>query len=78
MQEKASSSYRGNFMRAQNRKLSDSPTQGSPKTKPVAESFSLESAYGSVAASANPEDFDKISLIAKDEKAEKTVRELSE
>ena len=60
------------------RELTDSPAQGNSKAQPVAESSSLESAYGSVRASANPEDFDKISLIAKDEKAEKTVRELSE
>ena len=44
----------------------------------TAASFSLESAYGSVKASANPEDWDEITRNAKDEKAARTVRELSE
>ena len=43
----------------------------------AAATFSLESAYGSVKASANPEDWDKITRNAKDEKASRTVRELS-
>ena len=43
-----------------------------------ASALSLESAYGSVKPSAKPENWDEISRIAKDEKAEKTVRELSE
>ena len=38
--------------------------------------FSLESAYGSVKPSKRPEDFDEVSRIAKETKAEKTVREL--
>ncbi len=38
--------------------------------------FSLESAYGSVKPSANPEDFTEISRNAKDAKSEDTVREL--
>ncbi len=38
--------------------------------------FSLESAYGSVKPSKRPEDFDQISRIAKEAKADKTVREL--
>ena len=74
----SASSQRGYSMEVGKRGLTDSPAQGNPKTKSVAEPFSLKSAYGSVKAAANPEDFDKISLIAKDEKAEKTVRELSE
>ena len=41
-------------------------------------SFTLESAYGSVKPSKKPEDFEEISRAAKDEKAERTVRELSE
>ncbi len=41
-------------------------------------SFSLEAAYGSVDPSTQPEDWDEVSRIAKDEKAEKTVRELRE
>ena len=41
-----------------------------------AASFSLESAYGSVKPSANPEDFDAISRNAKDAKVEDTLREL--
>ncbi len=38
---------------------------------------SLESAYGSVKPSSEPEDFDEISRNAKDAKAEDTLRELS-
>ena len=41
-------------------------------------SFTLESVYGSVKPSKKPEDFEEISRAAKDEKAERTVRELSE
>ena len=41
-------------------------------------SFTLESAYGSVKPSKKSEDFEEISRAAKDEKAERTVRELSE
>lgn len=44
----------------------------------VPASFSLESVYGSVKPSGNPEDFERISRIAKDAKAEKTARELGE
>ena len=40
--------------------------------------FSLETAFGSVKASANPEDWDEITRNAKDEKAARTVREMSE
>ena len=40
-------------------------------------SFSLESVYGSVKPSKKPEDFHKVSQVAKDAKAEKTARELS-
>lgn len=43
-----------------------------------AASFTLESAFGSVTPSQRPEDFEAISRIAKDEKAEKTARELGE
>lgn len=39
--------------------------------------FSLESAFGSVRPYSNPEGFDKVSLDAKEAKAEKTARELS-
>ena len=39
-------------------------------------SFTLESAYGSVKPSQRPEPFDEITRIAKDEKAERTAREL--
>ena len=41
--------------------------------KPAA--YSLESAYGSVKASRKPEDFDELSRIARDAKAEQTLRE---
>lgn len=44
----------------------------------AAASFSLESAYGSVRPSASPEDFDEISRLAKDTKAEDTVREFGD
>ena len=48
------------------------------KVRLTAATFSLESAYGSVKASANPEDWDEITRNAKDEKATRTVRELRE
>lgn len=44
----------------------------------AAASFTLESAFGSVKPSQHPEDFDEIIRIAKDEKAERTIRELNE
>ena len=44
----------------------------------VPASFSLESVYGSVKSFGNPGDFERISRIAKDAKAEKTARELGE
>ena len=60
------------------RRLNESSTQGKPKTRRAAEFLSLESAFGSVKPSAKPEEWDEVSRIAKEEKAEKTVRELSE
>ena len=39
------------------------------------ESFSLESAYGSVKPSKRPEDFDEVCRNAKDAKAEDTAKE---
>ena len=39
-------------------------------------SFSLESAYGSVKPAERPENFDKITRIVKEAKAEETAREL--
>ena len=56
-----------------------------PTTKPIidsnnvcstADSFTLESTYDSVKSSQSPEDFKEISRIAKDDKAERTVREM--
>ncbi|MCY4391229.1 MAG: type II toxin-antitoxin system PrlF family antitoxin [Chloroflexi bacterium] len=44
----------------------------------AAASFSLESAFGSVKASAHPEAFGQIERDAKDAKAEATVREMRE
>ena len=44
----------------------------------AAASFSLESAYGSVKPSRNPEDFEEVSRNAKEAKADETARELSE
>ena len=40
--------------------------------------LTLESAYGSVKASSKPEDWDEIARNAKDDKAARTARELSE
>ena len=40
------------------------------------ESFSLESAYGSVKPSKHPEDFDEVCRNAKDAKAEDTAKDL--
>ena len=40
------------------------------------ESFSLESAYGSVKPSKRPEDFDEVSRNAKDAKVEDTAKDL--
>ena len=42
----------------------------------AAASFSLESAYGSVKPSRRPEHFEEIEQSAKDDKAERTAREL--
>lgn len=40
--------------------------------------FSLESAYGSVKPAEKPENFDEITKIAKEAKAERTVRALND
>jgi len=40
--------------------------------------FTLKTAYGSVKPSRRPEDFKRLARDAKDEKAERTARELSE
>ncbi len=56
-------------------KVTFSIEDGKVRLAPV--TFSLESAYGSVKPSGKPEDFDELSRIAKEAKAEKTVRELS-
>ena len=45
------------------------------RLKPVA--YSLESAYGSVKPSRSPEDFDELSRIARDAKAERTLQKMS-
>ena len=42
----------------------------------VSPSFTLESAYGSVKPSQRPEEFEEISQVAKEAKAEKTLRKL--
>lgn len=47
---------------------------GEVRLKPVA--YSIESVYGSVKPSRKPEDFDELSRIAKDAKAEQTVQEM--
>ncbi len=48
------------------------------EVRPVSAPFTLESAYGSVQPSSEPEDFDAITRAAKDAKAAKTARELSQ
>ena len=48
--------------------------KGEVRLEPVP--FSLESAYGSVKPSSKPEDFERITQAAKDDKAEKTTRAL--
>ena len=47
---------------------------GEVRLKPVA--YSIESVYGSVKPSRKPENFDELSRIAKDAKAEQTVQEM--
>ena len=46
------------------------------RLKPVA--YSLESAYGSVKPSRRPEDFDALSRVARDARAEQTLQKMSE
>ena len=53
-------------------------TDDSDNVRSIAGSFSLETAYGSVKPSRRPEDFKEISRIAKEDKAERTARELNE
>lgn len=53
-------------------------TDDSNNVRSTATPFTLESAYGSVSPSQSPEDFKEICRIAKDDKAERTVRKLSE
>lgn len=50
--------------------------EGEVRLKPVA--YSLESAYGSVKPSGKPEDFDELSRAARDARAERTRRKMSE
>ena len=57
-------------MRPENQTM---PKQTEPLT---VESFSLESAYGSVKPSKHPEDFDEVCRNAKDAKAEDTAKDL--
>ena len=49
---------------------------GEVRLKPVA--YSLESAYGSVRPSRKPEDFDELSRVARDAKAEQTLQKMRE
>ncbi len=46
------------------------------RLEPVA--YSLESAYGSVKPSRRPEDFDALSRVARDARAEQTLQKMSE
>ena len=50
--------------------------EGEVRLKPVA--YSLESAYGSVKPSRKPEDFDELSRLARDARAEQTLHKMSE
>ena len=50
--------------------------EGEVRLKPVA--YSLESAYGSVEPSRRPEDFDELSRVARDTRAERTLQKMSE
>ncbi len=50
--------------------------EGEVRLKPVA--YSLESAYGSVKPSRKPEDFDELSRVARDARAEQTLQKMSE
>ena len=62
-------------------KMSESTNSSTPENQnasPFERALNLESAFGSVKASAKPQDWDEVSRIAKDEKAARTVRELSE
>lgn len=49
--------------------------EGEVCLKPIA--GSLESAYGSVKPSRSPEDFNELSRVARDAKAEQTVQKMS-
>ncbi len=51
-------------------------SDGEVRLKPV--TYSLESAYGSVRPSREPEDFDELSRAARDAKAEHTLRKMGE
>ncbi len=50
--------------------------EGEVRLKPVA--YSLESAYGSVKPSRKPEDFDELSRLARDARAEQTLHKMRE
>ena len=75
---KAAPSYWGDSMGVDENELNNSSSPENRIAIPdEASALSLESAFGSVKPSANPECFDVASSKAKDEKAEKTARELS-
>ncbi len=60
-------------------KESGAATDASDDTKDPSSTtptFNLESAYGSVKPFHRPENFEHISRVAKDDKAERTVREM--
>ena len=50
--------------------------EGEVRLTPVA--YSLESAYGSVKPSGKPEDFDALSRVARDARAERILRQMGE
>ena len=49
---------------------------GEVRLRPV--SYSIESAYGSVRPSGEPQDFAELSRVARDAKAERTLHEMGE
>ena len=58
--------------------MKNTTTTIAQRAKVAPAAFSLESVYGSVKPSRKPEDFDEIARIAKEDKVESILRELSE
>ena len=58
--------------------IEESIAKNEADINPSSDAMSLEDAYGSVKPSGKPEDFKQITAIAKQAKAEQTVREMNE